>query len=558
MLVNLHVKNFAIIDEADIDFGDNFNVLTGETGAGKSILIGSLGIALGGRVSPEMIGRRGDEARVEAVFQIRDERTLSILRDMDILPEDDLIVISRRITAGRSVNKINGESVPVGLIRQVASVCIDIHGQNEHQSLLKTTRQREIVDRFGGGEIQDALKEVSELYHEFVSVKKEIEDDEMTDEELARKLDYLRFEKSEIETAGLSREEIEIIDDKYRAASNAGNVVESLSEVYERGTKNAADALNRVLPELRRSVSMNSELAVFEETLLNIESLLGDFNRDLSGFMQDYTFDENELHELEQRMDAIHGLQSKYGDSYDEIMSHLRETKEQLEQYEDYENLCRVRQEKYDRLFNELTDKCNNLHDLRLRTAEDLTKRIQTALTDLNFAHVEFAIDIQRSDDFSEYGNDEIGFLIATNPGEPVLPLSKIASGGELSRIMLAIKSVFADSDEIETLIFDEIDTGISGRTAQLVSEKMNEISRNHQVICITHLAQIAAMADSHFLIEKEVGADASETKIRPLDYEESLDELARILGGARITGAVRDNAREMKEMAASKKASKK
>ncbi len=554
MLVNLHVKNFAIIDEVDVDFGEQFNVLTGETGAGKSILIDSLGIALGGRVSPEMIGRRGDEARVEAVFQIRDERVKEALREMDIEPEDDLVVISRRITDGRSVNKINGESVPVGVIRQVASVCIDIHGQNEHQSLLKSSRQREIVDRFGGAEIERVLQEVKELYHEFISVKKEIEDDDMTDEELARKLDYLRFEKSEIESANLSADEIESIDEKYRTASNAGSVVETLSDVYERGTKTASDMLNRVLPEMRKAAQMNSELSEYEETLLNIESLLGDFNRELSGFMQDYTFDEGELRELEQRLDVIHSLQVKYGDSYEVIMEHLHETEEQLERYEDYEELCRERQERYDRLFNELTDKCNTLHDLRRNTADELTERITAALTDLNFAHVDFAIEISRTEHFSEYGNDEIGFLIATNPGEPVRPMAKIASGGELSRIMLAIKSVFADSDEIETLIFDEIDTGISGRTAQLVSEKMNEISRHHQVICITHLAQIAAMADSHFLIEKEVGATASETKIRSLSYEESLEELARILGGAQITDAVRDNAREMKEMASSKK----
>ena len=554
MLVNLHVKNFAIIDEVDVDFGEHFNVLTGETGAGKSILIGSLGIALGGRVSPEMIGRRGEEARVEAVFQVRDDRVREALQAMDIEPEDDLIVISRRITDGRSVNKINGESVPVGVIRQVASVCIDIHGQNEHQSLLKNTRQREIVDRFGDAELAGVLAEVRQLFREFMSVKKEKEEDDMTDEELARKLDYLRFEKSEIEAAGLTAEEIETIDERYRTASNAGNVVEILSDVYERGTQTAAEGLNRVLPEMRRAVSMNDGLSEYEETLINIESLLGDFNRDLSGFMQDFSFDEGELRELEQRMDVIHGLQAKYGDSYEAIMEHLSETEEQLKKYEDYEAVCRERQEKYDRLFDELTEKCDRLHELRVRASEDLTGRITDALNDLNFAHIEFVIDIKRTEHFSEDGNDLIEFLIATNPGEPVRPLSKIASGGELSRIMLAIKSVFADSDEIETLIFDEIDTGISGRTAQRVSEKMNEISRHHQVICITHLAQIAAMADSHFLIEKEVEATASETKIRPLDYEESLDELARILGGAQITDAVRDNAREMKELATAKK----
>lgn len=550
VLVNLHVKNFAIIDEVDVDFGEHLNILTGETGAGKSILIGSLNIALGGRVSPEMIGRRGESASVEAVFRIHDEDVIRAVRELDVEPEDGELVISRKITEGRSINKINGESVPVGVIRQVASLCIDIHGQNEHQSLLKPVRQREIVDRFGGEEIAKQRQEVSDLYHEYASVKKEMDEDDLTDEELARRIDYLTFEKNEIEAANLTKEEMEEIDDQYRIASNAGTVVDVLSTLYNDGTRSASDAVSRVLPELKRIRELNPKLSEYESQLLTIEGLLSDFNRDLSGFMQDYAFDEARLKELEQRMNVIHGLQSKYGETYEDIMSHHDEVEEKLGHYSDYERFRKERQEQFDGLVVELADKSKTLSSIRHQAADELKKEIAKALEELNFAHVEFEIDIRRSEHFSEYGVDDIEFLIATNPGEPVRSLAKIASGGELSRIMLAIKSVFADSDEIETLIFDEIDAGISGRTAQMVSEKMNTIARHHQVICITHLAQIASMADTHFVIEKEVEAEASETKIRLLDREQSLDELARLLGGAQITDAVRENAREMKEMA--------
>ncbi len=550
MLTNLHVKNFAIIDEVDVDFGEHLNILTGETGAGKSILIGSLNIALGGRVSPEMIGRRGDSATVEAVFHVNDEGTLRAIRELDVEPEDGEIVISRKISEGRSVNKVNGESVSAGVIRQVASLCIDIHGQNENQSLIRPARQRDIVDRFGGGEVLIPLQEVADIFHEYASVKREMEEDSLSDEELARKIDYLNFEKNEIESANLSKEEMESIESEYRIAANAGTVVDVLSTVYNDGTRTAGDSISRVLPELKRAAELNPKLAEYESELLQVESLLGDFNRELSGFMQDYAFDESRLRELEQRLDVIRGLQSKYGETYEDIMAHHDEVEEKLGHYADYEKFRKERQNQFDRLVVEMADKSRTLTNLRIQAAEKLKEEITKALQELNFAHVEFEIQINRSEHFSEHGVDEIEFLIATNPGEEVRPLAKIASGGELSRIMLAIKSVFADSDEIETLIFDEIDAGISGRTAQMVSEKMNTIARHHQVICITHLAQIAAMADTHFAIEKEVGADASETKIRELSHEESLEELARLLGGAQITDAVRENAREMKEMA--------
>jgi len=550
LLANLHVKNFAIIDEVDVDFGKHLNILTGETGAGKSILVGSISIALGARVSPEMIGKNGDYAMVEAVFQIENEETLKKLRELDIEPEDGQVVISRKITENRSVNKINGESVPVSVIKKVAALCIDIHGQHEHQSLLNTERHLEIVDEYAGETCSELKTKIAKLYQEYTKVKKEIEQDTLSAEEQARQLSFLEYEKDEIESASLQPGELEELEETYRRASNAGAIVEALSEVHRLTADNGANSVSHAIRRLQDVSSLDSAIRDFSEELLQIEDLLNGFNRELSGFMADFSFDERERMEMERRLDLIHGLQTKYGSSYEEIMAHLKSVDEKLEKYADYEEYCRKRQEKYDALLTELGSQCDKLSKLRQKTAEQLESQISEALQDLNFAHVDFAIQIIPKEQFTPEGRDNVEFMIATNPGEPRRSLGKVASGGELSRIMLAIKSVFAENDQIETLIFDEIDVGISGRTAQKVSEKMSVLGKHHQILCITHLAQIAAMADYHFIIEKEVNEEASKTKIRPLIKEEMEEELARILGGVEITDAVRESAREMKTMA--------
>jgi DNA repair protein RecN (Recombination protein N) len=550
LLVNLHVKNFAIIDEVDVDFGDHLNIMTGETGAGKSILVGSISIVLGARVSPEMIGKHGDYAMVEAVFQIESKATLEKIRELDIEPEENQLVISRKITANRSVNKINGESVPVSTIRKVAALCIDIHGQHEHQSLLNTERHKEIVDEYGGEECSRLKEEIAALFHQYTKQKKELAENDMSAEERTRQLSFWQYEKNEIESAALRQGEMEELEEEYRHVSNAGNIVETLSEVHRLSTETAANAVSHGLRRLQEIRSLDSSLDAFAEELLQIEDLLGDFNREVSGYMTDFTFDEGELVEMERRLDCIHTLQSKYGDTYEDIMGHLQTVEEKLDKYADFEAYQKKQKEEFEKISRQLAKKCEVLSSYRKKTAGNLEQQISSALQDLNFAHVDFAIEVKERENFGADGKDEVEFMIATNPGEPRRSLGKVASGGELSRIMLAIKSVFADSDDIETLIFDEIDTGISGRTAQKVSEKMSLLGAKHQIICITHLAQIAAMADKHFVIEKEVTEDTSSTRIRPLNRQETEEELARLLGGVEITDAVRENAREMKEMA--------
>lgn len=550
MLVNLHVKNFAIIDEIDVDFGKHLNILTGETGAGKSILIGSIGIALGMRVSPEMIGKNGDDAMVEIVFQIEDADTLQRLRELDVEPEDGQIVISRRITENRSINKINGASVPAGLIRQVAALCIDIHGQHEHQSLLQKEKHLAIVDEYAGEECRLLKAALAEEYHKYKAIKKEWEKDALSQEERARQQGFLEYEKQEIESAALQPGEMEEVEKLYRRISQAGAIVESLGMVHQLTSETAGGAISHALQNLQRVVNLDDAMSDFLEELMQVEGLLSDFNHEIADYMSDFSFDEGRLLEAERRLDVIHGLQSKYGNTYEAIMNHLEEVNDELEKLSDFDTYreeCRKRMEASERL---VVEKCSQLSALRIKAAESLQVQIAEALKELNFAAVDFEIAVTKRETFTSQGWDEIEFLIATNPGEPRRSLGKIASGGELSRIMLAIKSVFAESDHIGTLIFDEIDTGISGRTAQKVSEKLKELGRSHQVICITHLAQIAAMADTHFVIEKEVSEDRSSTRIRKLDESQMEQELARILGGVEITEAVLRSAREMKKLA--------
>lgn len=556
MLVNLHVKNFAIIDEVDVDFGTGLNILTGETGAGKSILIGSIGIALGARVSQEIIGKHGDSATVEIVFQIEDEETREKLLNLGVSLDEDQVVISRRITGSRSVNRINGENMPVSVIKQVASLCIDIHGQHENQSLLQKDKHLSIVDAFASSECETMKQEIGKLYREYSDLKKQWQKDDVSDEERARQIGFLEYEKQEIEQASLKPGEIEDIEEKYRRASSAESIVEALGTVYRLSSDTAATAVSHALQSMQRIAGFGDEIMNLQEQLLQIEGLLGDFNHETADYMQDFSFDANEFAELERRLDTIHNLQAKYGETYEEIMAHLEETEQKLQQFEDFEQYREKLREKIDALEKELEEKCERLSKERKRTGEILQDKIKDALADLNFAYVDFEVFWTRKDHFQADGWDEAEFLIATNPGEPRRSLGKIASGGELSRIMLAIKSVFAEKDHIETLIFDEIDAGISGRTAQKVSEKLKLLSKSHQILCITHLAQIAAMADSHFVIEKVVDKNHSETVIRPLDETESEQELARILGGVEITESVLENAREMKALANQKSSS--
>ncbi len=553
MLVNLHVKNFALIDEIDVDFNEHLNILTGETGAGKSILVGSINIALGGRVSSEMIRKGADYALVELVFLIRDTFVLKRLEELEVFPEEGQIVISRRIMANRSVNKINGENVSVSTIRQVAEVCIDIHGQHEHQSLLHKSKHLEIVDAFAEDSLHALLEQLGTEYESYREVTKQLEDMRIPKEERDHQISFLEYEKNEIESAGLKEGEEEDLQDDYSRMKNAGTIVETLSRIYDLtgdGSHGISNLIGKAVKDMTAVTELDDRLSQPFDELLDIEGLTNDFNRELSDYMSQFQFDDSEFAHVEQRLDLVRTLYSRYGGDYIGVMSHLEEVKGKLERYQDYDEFMQKNQIKLDKYIAKMQNLSDKISTLRKQSAAKLEKEITKALLDLNFEQVNFHVQFNEKSQVGRDGADDVEFLISTNPGEPLMPLGKVASGGELSRIMLAVKSVLAGRDQIETLIFDEIDVGISGRTAQKVSEKMSVIGREHQVICITHLAQIAAMADTHYRIEKKSSENITTTCIVPLSQDESVEELARMLGGAKITEAVLENAREMKELA--------
>ena len=558
MLQNIHVKNMALIDEADVDFGGHLNIHTGETGAGKSIIIGSISTALGGKVSRDVIRKDAEYALVELNFKVNSPQILAELEKMEIPVDGDEVVISRRITGSRSVARINGELVSLPVLRQAAAFLIDIHGQHEHQSLLHKDKHLAILDQFSREEMASVKDALKDSYREYMILKKEM-DGAITDEgKRLSEISFLQYQIEEIENANLQDGEEEQLDKAFRKMSHARQMMESVAAAhgmtgYE-GASSAGDLVGRALRELSSVEKYDEAIGGLISMLTDIDGLLNDFNRELADYESGLTFDESVYHETEDRLNLIQRLKTKYGSSIAEILAHQAECQEELEKLDDYENYLSGLRMKLDQAEKELKDLSDKLTTIRRANAAVLQERIKAALIDLNFLDVRFEIHCEPLGHYTENGQDSIEFMISTNPGETVKPLGKVASGGELSRIMLAVKSVLADADAIETLIFDEIDTGISGRTAQKVSEKMAVIARKHQVICITHLPQIAAMADDHYVIEKSAMEQRTITEIYHLSDDASVGEIARLLGGVEITDAVMQNAREMKNLAQSKK----
>ena len=558
MLAHLHVKNLALIEEIEVEFGPGLNILTGETGAGKSILLGSMQLILGAKTSKNMIRENAPYALVELLFQIENGKVMETLKELDIYPEDGQILLSRKIMDGRSINKINGETSTVSQMKAAAACLLDIHGQHEHQSLLYQDRQLAILDAYGKENILPVKEKVSLAYKEYSKCKTELNSMNMDEEQRNRELAFLEFEIREIEKANLRSGEDEELEAQYRKMSNAKLIVDSLQLVHNLtgydSKEGAGETVGEAIKEFSHAAQYDPDLTPLAETLTSVDGLLNDFNRELSAYLDDLTFDESEFYETERRLDLINGLKAKYGRTIEDVFSYRKIQEEKLEKLRKYEENLQELKDHLKELEEILEQNSDELSEIRKEYSKQLEQKIIQGLKDLNFLDVNFAIDFQKKKNYTDNGNDDIQYLISTNPGESLKPLGQIVSGGELSRIMLALKAILADKDQIETLIFDEIDTGISGRTAQKVSEKMAVIGQHHQVLCITHLPQIAAMADSHFEIEKHLQGTETITQIHVLEETDSIRELARLLGGAEITPAVLENAKEMKELAQKQK----
>ena len=542
----------ALIDEADIDLTEGLNILTGETGAGKSIIIGSVNVALGLAGFKGFAREDAAFALAELVFSVDNEKQRKALEKLDLSLEDDQIIISRRLVNGRSVSKVNGETVPVSLVRQVSEILIDIHGQHEHQALLHQKNHLAILDAFAGEVLSGPAGEVRTLYREYDALDKKLKETDLSETARAKEMDFLAFEVGEIEDAAVKPGEDEALEQAYRRQVNSQRIMEGVTEAETLTGSDfggAAELVSRAYRSLSTASAYDEKLESITAELADIDNLLNDFHRELKDYQESISFDAESFQQTEDRLNLLNHLKAKYGGSIEKVLSYKKEKEERLEELAHYEAYRQRLKKELEQKKTELLKACGKVSEIRKQAAELLAGKITAVLQDLNFLDVQFSIDFQETAPGPE-GFDEICFLISMNPGQPLQPLQKVASGGELSRVMLAIKTVLADKDAVGTMIFDEIDVGISGRTAQKVSEKMAVIARSRQVICITHLAQIASMADTHFCIEKKLVGQEAKTFIRRLSDEESIEELARILGGAEITKTVRQSAREMKELA--------
>ena len=550
MLESLHVKNLALIEEEEIEFKKGLNILTGETGAGKSIIIGSISLALGAKAGTDVIRSGADEAYVELVFDISDDEKERISKEFEIAGiEEGKIIISRRITQDKSIFKVNGEKILVSELKKLTSRLIDIHGQHEHQSLLNPSYHVDILDEYMWDEIEPLRVEMKSVYNQYMELKKRFDSFNINDETRRRDISFLKYEIEEINAARLSVGEDAKIEKEYERLSNAKKIIESMSRAAECLDEEVSMRISQSIKFVGQALLCDEELKSISSELYDLENLFGDVSRGINSYLECFDFNEERFFNIVHRIDTINSLKSKYGNTIEDILDFEKECEEKLQRLIDYD---------YDKnsivkeLFackTKVDEISKRLSTLRKDGAKSFSEEIENTLLNLNFNYAKLDVNIKKGENYTEKGYDTVEFLISTNPGECVKPLAKVASGGELSRIMLALKSIAAGRDDIGTLIFDEIDTGISGITAQKVAEKMAYIAAQRQVIAITHLPQIAAMADTHFLIEKHSDDDKTVTSIKELGYEASVMELGRIIGGENITDAVTNSAREMKEL---------
>ncbi len=548
MLSNLHVKNLALMKECDMNLRPGLNILTGETGAGKSLLMGSVNLALGGKADREMIRRGCDYALVELVFENLGSEVYEKLQDMGLSVDDDVVILQRKIQASRSTIRINGEQVTARQVKELAELLIDIHGQHEHQSLLKASRQLEILDLYAGQEQKENLERLKTHYEEYRQAKQKLSEEDLDESALARERDLLNYEVREITAAALSVGEDEELEARFLKLQNARRIIEALrSCAAATGYDEGAGALvSRALGEFRQVADYDKELQQLHSLLLDIDSLLSDFSREALRYADSLDFEEESFYEVSSRLTEVNRLKNKYGGSVQSALQYCQEKEARLKELEHYDEYIEELRQKERAAYERVIADCAEVTAVRRQCAPVLADTLKTALSELNFLDVQFSIALREREKPGEKGMEDAEFLISLNPGEPLKPMSQVASGGELSRIMLAIKTVLADQDHIDTLIFDEIDSGISGNTAWRVSEKLGKLAASHQVICITHLPQIAAMADAHYLISKHVEEGNTVSGIEELDEEASIGELARMLGAEQVTDSAAAHAKDM------------
>ena len=553
MLRTIHVKNIALIDDVEIELKNGMHVLSGETGAGKSIIIDAVNFTLGKRMPKDVVREDAEYALCELVFSIDNDDQRQLLKELDLPEEDDLIIMQRKITNGRGVCKVNGESVSASTLKELSSVLIDIHGQHEHQSLLYKKKHLEILDKYCGNDCDEMLCKLDAAFKEYKSVLSELDEAKSLNSNRDKELELACFEADEIANANITPGEDDELEADYRKMVNSKRIAEAISNThYSTGYDSdgcAGTAIGRAIGELKGVSDFDAEAEELLDQLMEIDGLLNDFNRSVAEYEKGLSFEEQDFIETEERLNMLNRLKSKYGRTLEDVLKYLDDLNEKIDKLNDYEAYLTELENKAALKKKECLELCKLISKMRHKNASLLENDIIAGLQDLNFLEARFEVAIDSNEEnMSSNGYDDVEFMISLNPGEKIKPLVDVASGGELSRIMLALKAVLADKDNVPTLIFDEIDTGISGRTAQKVSEKLSEIARLHQVICVTHLPQIAAMADVHYEISKSVVGERTKTLVREIKGAEIEQELARMLSGSTVTDAVLQNARDMLE----------
>lgn len=523
MITKLHIKNIGIIEDVEIDFNNGLNVLTGETGAGKTLIIDSLGIISGDRFSKDMIRKGATNSYIEiCMYEPENENSI-----------DGNIIVSREIGEnGRNMCKINGRMVTVNELRDFMKNFIEIHGQNDNQNLLETKEHRKYLDAYAGEEAVKLKREYYELWTKYNEIKKELKENFGDEKERQRKIDLLNYQINEIDAANLKNGEEDELEERRKIMLNVEKIEQNLCDAEAAIGENTIDALSAAIRALEKISSIDEKYEVSANSLKNAYYELQEISRDISSYRDDVYFDDKERNEVEERLDLIYSLKRKYGNSISEITQYNEQIKEEVYRIENLEEHNNSLKKNLLNLEEKMEKIASKLHVLRCQKGEELSKEINNNLQDLEMKNAKVNIHVYYAEEFYETGKDKVTIFIQTNLGEEEKELSKIASGGEMSRIMLAIKSVLANVDRVSTLIFDEIDTGISGKAANSVAEKLQTIAKKHQVLCISHLPNIAAFADYNYFISKHVKDERTSTNIKLLNEKEVINEIARISSG--------------------------
>ena len=559
MLLQLSIKNFALIEEITLDLDEGFTILAGETGAGKSILIDAINYVLGSKFNKDLIRTGEEKTFVEAICSIEDNKSLKEILDFYDIEYDDILIISREsFKNGKSVIRVNGKAIILSNLRKISEKLIDIHGQHSNQNLLNKDRHIEYLDSFGKINLENDFIKYKESFVEFKDIKDKILslNKNESDEKL---IDYIKYQIEEIDNASLSAGEEEKLIDRYNILSNHEKIRNSLARSYSyldssTGEYSVLDSLDFVVREISAIEKHSEKAKLIKERVNNTYYELQDLTKDIKSLLDESYYDENELDEINSRIYKIGLLKKKYGSSIEEILKYRENLDKQYQEIINSEEIIKELKNKLIVIEKRLDKYSKNIHEKRVILGKAIEEKIEKELKYVGLGKCTFKISIEYDDSFNLKGKDKVQFIISTNLGEPIKPMEKIVSGGELSRIMLSLKSVFIDKDNTPTIIFDEIDTGISGRIAQCVAEKMYEISNKHQVLCITHLPQIASMSDNHYMVKKYIENEKTFTKIEKINEEKKIEEIAIMLGGVKLTENTLTNAREIIELANKKK----